>query len=397
MQDLNRVVGESPAPRKRERRDFWSYLVVGLVGAIIGGFLVLGIAPQILLHRAGLLNVGALPIGQNQDPGGESGTGSDGIVKVLQVVGDPWEVVAHAAEKVSPAVVAIVNKTTASDFFGRQYVTDTSGSGLIITEDGYIVTNHHVVENSRGIWVSLADGRTLPAEIVGSDKATDLAVIKVDAENLPTGSFGDSDKLRPGELAIAIGNPLGVEFNRAVTAGVVSGLNRVLSTGEFSMRLIQTDAVINPGNSGGPLVNANGEVIGLNSAKIARTAVEGMGFAIPSNQVKRIAQEIMETGRVRRAQVGVRLLDKETANIYASDIKIENGLYVYEAIPGLPAAKAGLRSGDFILRVDGTVTNTFSTFQAILSEKSPGDTIVLTVLRGNTEIEIPVVLAEAQT
>ncbi len=393
MQDFNESAMGSPAPGRRQHREFWSYLVVGLVGAIIGGFLVLGIAPQILLHRAGLLTLGDPTVGRSQEPGQDPSN----VVPVLQVSGDPWKVVAHAAEKVSPAVVAIVNKTTASDFFGRQYLTDTSGSGLIITQDGYIVTNHHVVENSRGIWVSLADGRTLPARLVGSDKATDLAVIKVEATNLPTGSFGDSEKIRPGELAVAIGNPLGVEFNRTVTAGVVSGLDRVLSTGEFSMRLIQTDAVINPGNSGGPLVNADGEVIGLNSSKISRTAVEGMGFAIPSNQVRRIANEIMETGRVRRAQVGVRLMDKETADVYAADIKIDKGLYVYEAISGLPGAKAGLRKGDFILKVDGTVTNSFSTFQAILSEKSPGDTIVLTVLRGNAEIEITVVLAEAES
>ncbi len=391
MQEFNVSETGNQDPGKQNSL-FVSFLVVGLVGAIIGGFLVLGIAPQILMHRAGLY----LPEQQSSETTAPPSDSSQQQV-LLQVSGNPWEIVTYAAEKVSPAVVAIVNKATMADFFGRQYLTDTSGSGLIITTDGYIVTNHHVVENSRGLTVSLADGRTLAATLIGSDKATDLAVIKIDAQDLPIGEFGDSDKLRPGELAVAIGNPLGVEFNRTVTEGVVSGLDRVLSMGETSMRLIQTSAVINPGNSGGPLVNADGEVIGLNSAKISRTGVEGMGFAIPSNQVKRIANEIMKTGRVRRAQIGLRLLDQETANLYATDLKLEKGLYVVESIQGLPADKAGVRQGDIILKIDDTVTNSFSTFQAILSERSPGDTVTLTILRGNRQMEINAVLEEADS
>ncbi len=386
MQEFNgpRFNGGIPG---RKRSPFWDYLLVGVVGAVIGGFLVAGIVPQILVHKAEQLVAEAVNL--------SLGTSQKGPVPVLQVSGDPWDLVAHAAEKVSPAVVAIVNKSPFSDFFGRQFLRDTSGSGLIMSQDGYVVTNHHVIENSQGLTVFLPDGRALPAKVVGFDEATDLAVIKIEASGLSAATLGDSDDLRPGELAVAIGNPLGVEFSRTVTAGVVSGLNRVLSDGENSMRLIQTDAVISPGNSGGPLVNARGEVIGLTSVKIAQEAVEGMGFAIPSNQVKRITGEIISTGRVRRAQVGVRLLDRETAELYATDIQIEKGLYVFEAIAGLPAAKAGLRQGDFILKVDGTTTDAFATFQAILSEKSPGETVILTVLRGNQEMEISVILGEA--
>ncbi len=391
MQEFNVSEAGTKSPRKQTSL-FFSFLVVGLVGAVIGGFLVLGIAPQILMHRAGLY----FPEQQTSETTAPSSDSTQQPV-LLKVSGNPWEIVTYAAEKVSPAVVAIVNKSTTADFFGRQYLTDTSGSGLIITEDGYIVTNHHVVENSRGLTVSLADGRTLAATLIGSDQATDLAVLKIDATGLPVGVFGDSDELRPGELAVAIGNPLGVEFNRTVTEGVVSGLDRVLSMGETSMRLIQTSAVINPGNSGGPLVNAQGEVIGLNSAKISRTGVEGMGFAIPSNQVKRIANEIMKTGEVKRAQIGLRLLDPETANLYATDLKLEKGLYVVEAIQGLPASKAGVQQADIILQVDGKVTNSFSTFQAILSERSPGDTVTLTVMRGNRQMEINAVLEEADS
>ena len=381
-----------PVPPKREPHrkhgGLMSYLLVGLVGAIIGGFLVLGIAPQVLLSRAGLIPLSSPSQVQTTPSGGAAPT-------PVAYSGDPWQTVVAVAEKVSPAVVGIVNTQGGLyDFFGREYSQDTSGSGLIITPDGYIVTNNHVVENSKSLTVYLADGRTLSARVVGTDPRTDLAVIKINATGLPTGVFGDSDLLRPGELAVAIGNPLGMDFSRTVTAGVVSGLNRVVDiSAEASVRLIQTDAVINPGNSGGPLVNARGEVIGLTSLKLVTQAVEGMGFAIPSNMVKRVAQELMQKGSVSRAIIGVSLMDaKAAAQRYG--IKATRGAYVAD-VTGAPAQKAGIKAGDVIVEMDGTAIDSTSTLRAILAEKSPGQKVTLKILRGSQEMTVEVVLGQA--
>ncbi len=379
---------------EKRRNGLASYLLVGLVGAIIGGFLVVGIAPQILVHRA-LLAVpsSTSPVVTTSQP--ETPVTSVSNPIDTSDIEDPWDIVVAVSEKVSPAVVGIVNQAYRYDYFGRKVAQDSSGTGLIVTADGYIVTNNHVVEAADSLMVFLYDGRTLPAKVIGTDPATDLAVIKVEASGLPIGVIGNSDSLKPGQLAIAIGNPLGMEFSRTVTQGVVSGLDRVLSVGDYSLRLIQTDAVVNPGNSGGPLINANGLVIGLTSAKISADAVEGMSFAIPANLVKRVANEIMATGSVRRAMVGVRLLDKANALQYGLDIRVDKGLYVHEAISGGPAAKAGLRTGDFILEVNGVVTDSFTTFQALLAEWSPGDEVTLKIQRGSEQSFIKVTLGEA--
>jgi serine protease Do len=378
-------------PAREKRPSLWSYLLVGLVGAVIGGFLVVGITPQILFHRAGNLQLSG------------PASGDTGLVAPNPVylnatdLEDPYAAIMLVAQQVSPAVVGITNQATMGyDFFGREYLRDTGGTGVIISSDGYIVTNEHVVANSKSLTVSLADGRSFPAKVVGSEKSTDLAVIKIEATGLPTVTFGDSDNVKPGQLAVAIGNPLGMEFSRTVTAGIVSGIDRILNiTQDSAIRLIQTDAVINPGNSGGPLVNAKGEVIGLNSMKLASNDVEGMGFAIPSNQVQRVASEIIETGRVRRAILGVRLVDKEIVARNNPEIRIERGVYVYEAIVGGPAHKAGMKDGDIILEIAGTQVNKVSAVQAYLAEKSPGEVLAVKVLRGNQETVLEITLAEA--
>ena len=387
---------EVPAPqggkKSRTPQILW-FLLVGLVGAIIGGLVVVAVMPQVILSKMESLQLSV--------PGSGTSTGQNGSTVLPLVSGsnvDPWQIVVDAAEKVSPSVVCIVNTQTAYDFFGREYLRDTSGSGVILTEDGYIVTNNHVVSGtSRKLTVFLSDGTSKSAQIVGTDPATDLAVIKIEGANLPTAVFGDSDALRPGQLAIAIGNPLGIEFNRSVTAGVISGLDRVLSVGDSYMRLIQTDAVINPGNSGGPLINGNGEVIGLNSVKLNVTAVEGMGFAIPSNQVKRIVEELIETDKVRRAYLGISFLDKSEVSLYLPNVKIDQGVYVYEVVSGGPAAKAGIREGDVIIEFDGRKVNDAGSLIAYLAEKSPGATVVVKFQRQGQTREVEVVLGEAPT
>ena len=194
-----------------------------------------------------------------------------------------------AAKKVGPAVVGITNKAYVRDIFNRVQLTERgTGSGVIYDKSGLIATNNHVVEGASEIIVSLTDGRSVKGKVLGADAATDLAVVKIDENNLPVADFGDSSTLQVGEPAIAIGNPLGLEFRGSVTAGVISALNRSIQLGERKFDLIQTDAAINPGNSGGALVNAEGEVVGINSAKIAVSGVEGIGFAIPINSAKPI-------------------------------------------------------------------------------------------------------------
>ncbi|MGE5579791.1 MAG: S1C family serine protease [Bacillota bacterium] len=380
-----------PTPRQNRGNGLWSYLMVGLVGAIIGGFLVIGIAPQVLLTKGGF--TGLLP-------GRVQTTAPNTQIPTAPLTwdGDPWQIVAEVAEKVSPSVVGIVNTQGGLfDFFGRELLRDTSGSGLIITSDGYIVTNNHVVEGQKGLKVYLADGRELPATVIGTDPRTDLAVVKIEATGLPVAVFGNSDKLRPGELAVAIGNPLGLDFSRTVTSGVVSGLNRVVDISqEASVRLIQTDAVINPGNSGGPLVNASGEVIGLNSLKLVTSQVEGMGFAIPSNMVVRVTNEIMATGAVRRALIGVTLADVPVA-VRELEVKlpVERGAYIDSVNPGSPGEKAGLRKGDVIVAMDGVTVNSVSTLRALLAERAPGEIIELKVARGTQELTLKVTLGSA--
>ena len=214
--------------------------------------------------------------------------------------------VVRAAKKASPAVVGITTKVYDRDIFNRRVlVGEGVGSGIIFDKAGYIATNQHVVGNSKTVIVSLADGQSTEGTVVGRDEKTDLAVVKINVDNLPVAEFGDSDALQVGEPAIAIGNPLGLEFQGTVTAGVISSMNRTLGAEGQSMKLIQTDAAINPGNSGGALVDADGKVIGINSAKISKEGVEGLGFAIPINAARPILDALIKNGKVVRPYLGL--------------------------------------------------------------------------------------------
>lgn len=225
--------------------------------------------------------------------------------------------------------MGITNKAYVRDIFNRVQLTERgTGSGVIYDKSGLIATNNHVVEGASEIIVSLTDGRSVKGKVLGADAATDLAVVKIDENNLPVADFGDSSTLQVGEPAIAIGNPLGLEFRGSVTAGVISALNRSIQLGERKFDLIQTDAAINPGNSGGALVNAEGEVVGINSAKIAVSGVEGIGFAIPINSAKPILDELAKKGRVVRPYIGASLVDKDIANRYGFDIDLHDGIFV---------------------------------------------------------------------
>ncbi|HPL98707.1 MAG TPA: trypsin-like peptidase domain-containing protein [Bacillota bacterium] len=281
------------------------------------------------------------------------------------------------AEKVSPSIVAISLKTRTRDFFGRIFEGQGTGSGIIIDKQGHIVTNNHVVEGADDIIVILHDGKELEATLIGRDSQTDLAVIKVDSDNLTVAELGDSSALKVGELAVAIGSPMGTEYAGSVTAGIISGLNRTVSIGDDSIKLIQTDAAINPGNSGGALVNSEGKVIGINTIKFAETRVEGMGFAIPINEAKPIIEDLINNKKVLRPFLGIQgiTISKEEAEEY----KLIQGVYVRLVIPGSGAEAAGVRRGDIITKIDDKKVLTIEDLIAEIQKHKVGDTVKIEV------------------
>jgi serine protease Do len=364
------------------RRGILFYIAMMLICAVVGGFVALSAAQS----------MGLLVAEQPQE--GSETTPEINIPPAGDVT-DKTAVVA-IAEQVGPAVVGISNRDIYTDFFrGEQEVEKGTGSGVVFDPAGYIVTNNHVVAGASKLIVSLADGRQIPAEIVGTDPRTDLAVIKIRASNLTVARFGNSDDLRVGDLAVAIGNPGEAEFARSVTQGIISGLNRLLVTEEgLQFRLIQTDAAINPGNSGGALVDVKGRVIGINSIKIARAGFEGMGFAIPSNTVQEIVSDLIKYKKVIRPALGVYMIrdvDKELAEY--NDLGVDYGVLV-DPQPGGPSAKAGMKRYDIIIQIDGEkITNRFD-LQDVVFKKEVGDTISVVVVRNGEKLELSVKLGE---
>ncbi len=304
--------------------------------------------------------------------------------------------IVQAAKKVGPAVVGITNKALVRDFFNRtQLMERGTGSGVIYDKSGLIATNNHVVAGAQEIVVSLPDGKTYNGKVLGTDATTDLAVVKIDAkEPLTVAEFGNSDEIMVGEPAIAIGNPLGLEFRGTVTAGVISALNRSIDLGERKFKLIQTDAAINPGNSGGALVNADGQVIGINSAKVAVSGVEGIGFAIPINEAKPILAELASKGRVARPYIGASLIDKEVVAKYGINVDLRGGIFVAKLAQGGPAWQAGIRPNDIILKYNGKKVESVADLRNLINESGIGTQVTITLLRGDEEVNKTVTLAE---
>lgn len=309
----------------------------------------------------------------------------------------------NVGKKVSPAVVFISNIQNVRSFmgygFGYSQPTEavaSTGSGVIYSADGYIITNNHVVEGAEKISVTLYNGDSYIAEVVGCDERTDLAVIKIEAdEKLTVATFGNSDKLVVGETAIAIGNPGGENFANSLTQGVISGLNRSVTTSDGTMlNVVQTDAAINPGNSGGALCNAAGEVIGINTIKISMTGYEGMGFAIPSNEVLSICKELMASGKIARPALGVAILADVTPQLsYYNNLSVDYGVLVAPSAGGA-AEKAGMKSYDIIVSIDGDEIKTYSELQSTIFAHEIGDTVTVGVMRGDEAINIDVTLGE---
>ncbi len=293
-------------------------------------------------------------------------------------------------EKVQPSIVAI---TTYINY--GSYQAEGMGSGIILSEDGYIATNAHVVEGAIGITVTMSDGTTkYEARVVGADAKTDLAVIKIDATGLTPADFGNSEQIKVGEKVIAIGNPQSLEFAGSVTQGIISGLNRQLTAtnqaGTSSTtytKLIQTDAAINPGNSGGALVNEYGQVIGINSAKVANTGAEGMGFAIPSNDAKPIVDDLIKHGRVTgRAMLGITVYPVDISAARLNNVPI--GLFVQSTMEESDVSRAGIVPGDILTKADGVDLDSNQALSKVLEGKKPGDTIELEVFRPSSRSSV---------
>ena len=358
------------------------------------------IIAMLVVAAAAIVFAGCFSLGADEDenlenlgegiPAASSRIDSKGWEKASDARNTP---VVRAARAVGPAVVGITNKAVARDWFNNQFEIEQGvGSGVIFRADGYIVTNNHVIAGAKEIIVSLADGRSVSGELIGTDEITDLAVVKIDADNLTAAEFGDSDDIMVGEPAIAIGNPLGLEFQGSVTAGVISALNRTLNLNDRQFKLIQTDAAINPGNSGGALVNADGLVIGINSAKLAANGVEGMGFAIPINTVRDIVAELMEKGRVIRPWLGVGVFDKETAARQGYRLNADAGVYVEHVDKDGSAGAAGIRRGDIILEIAGKPVNTVGELRSAVAEQKVGTVIQVKLQRDDDIITVDVTL-----
>ncbi len=322
---------------------------------------------------------------------------------------DNWPDFTYAAESAVDAVVYVKVVSTQTQqqapssifdfFFGfpeggvpQQREKVGSGSGVIIREDGYIVTNNHVIDGATKIEVTLNNNQTYPATLVGTDPATDVALLKIEASGLPIIPFGDSDKLRLGEWVIAIGSPY--DLRSTITAGIVSAKGRSMPnyTGEFKIEsFIQTDAAVNPGNSGGALVDKAGNLVGINTAIISQTgSYAGYSFAVPSNIVKKIAYDLMDFGSVKRAVLGISM--KPIDDKIADDLKLSsrNGVYISEVSKSGAADKAGVKAGDVLIAIDSTKITTPASVQEAVSRFSPGDNAVLTVIRDGKELSLDV-------
>jgi len=310
--------------------------------------------------------------------------------------------ITQSVQKVGPAVVTVVGTIPGQmTFFGLTGDQTVSGSGFFISEQGYILTNNHVVEGTKEVKIVLSDGTEQTASIVGTDQYSDIAVLKTDGNVPAIASLGNSDKLDPGESVIAIGSPLG-NFKNTVTVGVVSATGRAIDTGNgYQIEdLIQTDAAINHGNSGGPLVDLAGEVIGINTLVVRNTnsgdVAEGLGFAIPVNTAQAIAQQIIRQGYFARPYIGISF-QPINPNIAARyNLSAQWGVYITDVTSGGPASMAGLQQGDIITKVgDVTLDETHSYVNALFTF-NPGDQINLTVMRNGREMEVQVTLGEAQ-
>jgi len=375
-------------------------LYILLVVLVAGGSALTGaVAGGIAVYQAVDKNQSANPI-QSILPA--SNTSLDPTQTLTLSSTDVETAVTQSVEKVGPAVVTIVGTIPGQmTFFGQTGDATVSGSGVFISDQGYILTNNHVVEGTKEVYIVLSDGTEEKATIVGTDMYSDLAVLKTDAKAPAVATLGNSDLLNPGESVIAIGSPLG-NFKNTVTVGVVSATGRSIDTGSgYQIEdLIQTDAAINHGNSGGPLMNLAGEVIGINTLVVRNTnsgdVAEGLGFAVPVNTARAVAEQIIQKGYFSRPFMGIRF-QQVTPNIAAAyNLPVQWGVYVTEVSQGSPASAAGLQQGDIIFKIgEVTLDETHSYINTLFTFK-PGDQVPLGVMRDGKQVDLNITLGESQ-
>ena len=396
------------SPKKEKSHKFKNHVVIPFISGVLGCCLVIGVCFGVPSIKENLLGTSSVSTSASSS-GDSSSTGTVDYVNLT----DYSDTAVYAANKILPSIVGVevsytVTSSSMSSFFGGSSQSSTataSGSGIIISEDGYILTNNHVVDSSSestyyeiseatAITITLFESdETYEATIVGKDSQTDLAVLKIEAENLTAAEFADSDSVKIGEFCMAVGNPLGL--GSTITCGVVSALNREVEDSDGNTyTCIQTDAAINSGNSGGALVNSEGQVIGINTLKVSSTGVEGIGFAIPINSTTDVIDELITYNKVRRPYIGIsgRDVDAETASQYG----LVEGIYVVSVEEYSPAETAGIQAGDVIIAIDGTEVTTIDELNEIKNTYEIGDTVTLTIVRDGSEQEVSVTLGESE-
>lgn len=383
-----------------------------LAGAILGGVLVIFSIPtlanlEVLPYKIEPSNQPVVTDDEQTDSAG------DGKKATRNVSIDVYSEITKAVDKAGEAVVGISNIQDSTGFWGQaQGESGGTGSGVVYKKEGdkaYIVTNHHVVADATELEVSLSDGTKIPAKLLGSDIWTDLAVLEVPAEKIKVvAEFGNSDNLKPGEPVIAIGNPLGLTFSGSVTQGIISGTERAIpvdinqdGTPDWQAEVLQTDAAINPGNSGGALINIEGQVIGINSMKIAQQAVEGIGLSIPINYASPIIEDLEKTGKVKRPYMGLDLTSVNTVPAYYQQDalklpkEINYGVAIKGVQPNSPAEKAGLQEFDVIVKMDGEdIRDVVDLRKHLYNKKKVGEEMKITYYRGGEIEETSMTLAE---
>ncbi len=374
--------------KRKGNRSFLRYTAAVVCG-MFAGAVIFGGALAFSNKFGANSNGNSVVLNQNSISGNVMGISNDNknsSGKVLEVT--------EIAAKVGPSVVGIINKQNVTSWWtGGTIEQQGSGSGIIISSDGYIITNSHVIEGASSIEVVLSSGDKYPAILIGHDVKTDLAVVKIDVKNLPAAELGKSSELKVGELAVAIGNPLGLEFQGSVTAGVISALNRTMDVDGRQYTLVQTDAAINPGNSGGPLVNRYGQIIGINTVKISTSETEGMGFAIPIDVAVPIVEELISKGYVSgRPQIGigVREITEDMSRYYNLPV----GVYVVSVSEGSGAQKAGILQGDVIIKADGKTVTNMEELNQVRDTHKAGETIKFDIVRGGKNMTVNVTLGE---
>lgn len=393
--DYHYTYNETHIKKSKNKKGYMKIVAVALISAFLGSALTCGLCfglmPDFIYERIDEDNkynkyspynfeaTSKGPVDANTGVSMEQGT--------LSVV--------DIAKKVGTSVVGIVTTVPRQTFFGVEK-SQGSGSGIIVSPDGYVVTNNHVIEGATTVEVYLSSGEKKSAKLVGYDSKTDLAVIKLENGQYPYAELGNSSELQVGELCVAIGNPLGMEFAGSVTVGYISALNRTVETEGKTFNLIQTDAAINAGNSGGALVNTKGQVIGINTLKISSTGVEGLGFAIPIDEAKPVFEDLLNYGYVKgRPVIGIigRDISEEVAKYY----EYPQGIFVEQTQSGSGAASAGIRRGDIIVKADGVKVKTIEELNKIRDTKKAGSTILLEIDRSGETISVNVVLGEEKT